>query len=69
MKCGAPAKDPKKMPRAVCEELFEHFPAKFKGYNILAGKALYLAVINHGKPRGLRKRRWDCGIKRKKEGV
>jgi hypothetical protein len=69
MKRGAPAKDPKKIARQVCGELLEMFPATFNGYNILAGKALYLAVINHNSPRGLRKRRWDCGIKRKSKGV
>jgi hypothetical protein len=52
MKRGAPAKDPKKIARQVCGELLEMFPATFNGYNILAGKALYLAVINHNSPRG-----------------
>lgn len=69
MKRGAPAKDPKKIARQVCAELFDIFPEKFNGYNILAGKALYLAVINHNNPRGLCKRRWDCGVKRKSKGI
>jgi hypothetical protein len=69
MKCGVKPKDPSKTALGVCADLFERFPEKFNGYNILAGKALYLAVINYSSPRWLRRRRLDCGIKRKTKGV
>lgn len=69
MKRGVQPKDQSKTSLGVCADLLERFPEKFNGYNILAGKALYLAVINFNSPRWLRRRRWDCGIKRKSKGI
>lgn len=52
---------PDKTPEKVAAKLLRMFPQKYKGMNLLAGTALWLAVVNDRIRTGAyRKRRSDC---------
>lgn len=55
MKPGARSTDYSKTPEGVSEELFRLSPTTYKGYNLLAGKAVLLAIHNRKITKGAEK--------------